>query len=181
MKPKKLMLLKRRLLLSIIFLSLLGAVISGYLVKVHYSDKSSPCDLSNSLSCSIVNKSQYAEILGISVAVLGVIFYSALGAVSFGLFRAIRKEEISREINRNSLIYFINSPKLFLLMALPALIFSLYLTYAEFFLIGSACVLCLFSQGTILGITAVGYKYHQLYSQPDHQPAGEALNSRGEI
>ena len=39
-----------------------------------------------------------------------------------------------------------------------ALITSLYLTYAEFFIIKAICILCVFSQITILGITFSSYK-----------------------
>ena len=162
---------KQRLLLSIIIFSLLGVILSGYLVKVHYTGQSI-CDLNNKLSCSLVNKSKYAEIKGIPVALLGVIFYSVLGLLGFSLYGfnknnlyICKKLEKNPETSQNSFIYFITHPKLFLLLAVPAVVFSFYLTYAEFFLIGTICIACLISQGTILGIALMGYKYHQLEKQ----------------
>lgn len=149
---------KQRLLLFIIFLSFLGVIISGYLVNVHYSSKSSFCDIGKGLSCSIVNRSRYAEVLGIPVSILGVFFYSVLGILAFSSYK--RNRDI--ETNKNRFIRAINHPKIFLVIALPALIFSFYLTFAEFFIIGSTCILCLISQGTILGIVLVGHIYYRL-------------------
>ncbi|MEW5896815.1 MAG: vitamin K epoxide reductase family protein [Nanoarchaeota archaeon] len=165
---------KQRLLLAIIVLSLLGAIVSGYLINVHYSGKSL-CDFNNKLSCSLASKSRYAELWGIPIAVLGVMFYSILGLVSFSLYHINKKVEIHREIHGNGFTYLLTHPKLFLLMAIPALIFSFYLTYAEFFLIGVVCIGCLISQGTILGIAITGYKYHQLEKQATK---GGILNSK---
>lgn len=163
---------KQRLLQFIIFLSLLGVIISGYLVKVHYSGQSI-CDMSNKLSCSLVSKSKYAEIGGIPVALFGVIFYLVLGLTSFSLYYINKKVEISQ----NKLIHFATYPKLLLILVVPAFVFSFYLTYAEFFLIKVICIACLISQGTILGIALIGYKYHQLEKKTINEELTEAIKN----
>ena len=84
MKPKK-----QRLLKVIFFLSLLGIIISGYLVSVHYSNKNSLCDINQGLSCSIVNRSQYAEVWGIPIAFFGVLFYLFLKGFFYILINII--------------------------------------------------------------------------------------------
>jgi len=47
-------------------------------------------------------------------------------------------------------------------ISLLALSFSLYLTYVEFFIIQSICILCLFSQTLIIGITLSSDQYQRL-------------------
>jgi uncharacterized membrane protein len=149
--------MKQKLLLGIILLSIIGVIISGYLVRVHYTN-SSVCDFNGEFSCSSVSQSIFAEIKGIPVAILGIVIYSILGMVAFGKYKINQKVDV----RKNGIIYLITHHKLLLLIAIPALLFSFYLTYAEFFILKVKCILCLISQGTILGIALIGYKYHQL-------------------
>lgn len=140
--------------LKIIFvLSILGMILAGYLVEVHYSKKSSPCDFSKTLSCSIVNRSQYAEFFGIPVALLGLGGYLFLGSVSLALIKNNWRERLKQKFLFSKLI----SLKTLLFFSVMALLFSFYLTYAELFLIKSVCVLCIVSQVFILTIVILSY------------------------
>ena len=121
----------------IIFLSLLGILVSGYLIKIHFTF-SSFCDLNQALSCSTVNASDYANVLGIPVSFLGLAFY--VFVFIFSTLNYFLKEKY-RKLS-----------KLILVASVVGLFFSLYLTYAEFFLIKAVCILCLISLGLILGI-----------------------------
>ncbi len=149
--------MKQKLLLGIILLSIIGVIISGYLVKVHYTN-SSICDINDIFSCSTVSQSIFAEIKGVPVAIFGMLVYSILGIIAFGKYRINKKVDV----NQNEIVYLFTHHKLLLSIAIPALLFSFYLTYAEFFIVKVKCILCLVSQGTILGIALMGYKYHQL-------------------
>ncbi|MBS3119048.1 vitamin K epoxide reductase family protein [Candidatus Woesearchaeota archaeon] len=149
--------MKQKLLLGVILLSIIGVIISGYLVRVHYTN-SSVCDFDDKFSCSSVSQSLFAEIKGIPVAIFGVLVYSILGIVAFGKYKINKKIDV----NKNGIIYLATHHKLLLLIAISALLFSFYLTYAELFILKVKCILCLVSQGTILGIALIGYKYHQL-------------------
>jgi len=62
------------------------------------------------------------------------------------------------KIRKKKIINKIISAKTLLFFSIMALITSLYLTYAEFFIIKAICILCVFSQITILGITFSSYK-----------------------
>ena len=145
---------QQKLLNFIFFLSILGIILSGYLTYIHYSTLNSPCDFSETFQCSLVNRSKYAEIFSIPVALLGIIGYSFLGFISLSL----AKDNLLTKIRKKKIINKIISAKTLLFFSIMALITSLYLTYAEFFIIKAICILCVFSQITILGITFSSYK-----------------------
>ena len=105
--------MKQKLLLGIILLSIIGVIISGYLVKVHYTN-SSICDINSKLSCSAVSQSIFAEIWGIPVSILGILAYSILGIIAFGKYRINKKVDV----NQNEIIYLLTHHKLLLGIAI---------------------------------------------------------------
>jgi uncharacterized membrane protein len=60
--------------------ALVGGAIAAYLTVVHYSHLSPVCTTGG---CEKVQKSSYAEVAGIPVAVLGLIAYAAVLATAF--------------------------------------------------------------------------------------------------
>ncbi|HLC75176.1 MAG TPA: vitamin K epoxide reductase family protein [Candidatus Nanoarchaeia archaeon] len=74
------MMKKKRLLKSFIVLSLVGILISLYLVQNHYAPPSqgSFCDLGETLSCSLVNTSVFSELFHVPVALLGALWFFSL-------------------------------------------------------------------------------------------------------
>lgn len=66
-----------KILKSLIIIGIIGLLISLYLVENHYksSDKNSFCNLSQTVSCSLVNSSKYAEFFHTPVALLGVLWF----------------------------------------------------------------------------------------------------------
>ncbi len=66
-------------------LALIGAVVSGLALQVHYSVATSPCSINEKWDCDVVNHSSYSLIQGIPVAIIGIAGY--LGLVWLGLAR----------------------------------------------------------------------------------------------
>lgn len=117
----------------------IGTANAGYALWQHYAPAGSAfCNISAAFSCDIVNKSTFSEFFGVPVALLGVLGNLALLAAGLWLLRHPR-----------------NAAALYLALALGALGFSLYLTGIEFFVLGVYCVLCLFSQALVIGVTAL--------------------------
>ena len=119
--------------LAIIF-SILGLIISSYALYLHFRPLGdSWCDLSTAFSCDLVNKGPWSEIFGIPVAFFGIPGYAILLILS--VFRPKHWQ------------------RWFLLVALTGIVFSLYLTYLEAFVILAWCIVCLSSLAviTILG------------------------------
>jgi uncharacterized membrane protein len=148
-----------KLLKLIFFLSIMGIILSGYLTYIHYStSNNSVCDLNGTFQCSLVNRSQYAEMFGIPVALLGLLGYSFLGLISFSLF----KKNILARIRSKKILKKIVSARTLFVFSGIALTISLYLTYVEFFIIKAICLVCAISQITIIIITISSYKNLQL-------------------
>jgi len=119
----------------VLFLSVLGMAIMVYLTYLKFvSGKSSFCDIGEGLSCSAVNQSVYSEFLGIPVAILGFLYFAAVsGIVLTGI--------------AGPAVY-----SVVLWITIASLVFSLYLSYAELFLLKTICIFCETSKVLMLGI-----------------------------
>jgi uncharacterized membrane protein len=128
----------RRICLAIALLAAAGIAVSSVSLYHHYGkDKTTYCDLGESFNCDIVNRSTYSVVLGVPVALVGILGYLSLLALAT-LYRS--KAE---------------TPSLLLLASLAGLAFALYLTYIEGFVLATWCVLCLSSLAAILGIAVL--------------------------
>src|SRR5437588_6322432 len=124
----------RRILLVISVLAIAGMIISSVSLYHHYgTDTSSFCDLGGEFNCDIVNRSVYSEVLGIPVALIGIVGYALL----LGLATFLRAK--------------VEAPMLLLGASLSGLCFALYLTYIEGWVLGAWCILCLSSLAMISG------------------------------
>ncbi|OGE75429.1 MAG: hypothetical protein A3C85_02940 [Candidatus Doudnabacteria bacterium RIFCSPHIGHO2_02_FULL_48_21] len=118
--------------------ALLGLVIMSYLTYIHYANTSSFCDISKEVSCDVVTTSLYSEVFGLPVSVLGLGYFLMVLVIS------LRK--MSPDKFR------------FLFMATAfALVPSLYLSYMEYFVIKSFCILCETSKILMFIILGVSY------------------------
>ena len=117
----------------IIVLSFIGFIVAAYLTYLYYNQAETSFCITGS-SCDIVRLSGYSSIYGIPVSLIGLIGY-------FGLF-IITVSNISDRIKWLT-IYFIS---------LPGLVFSIYLTYVEVFVLNAICSFCLLSAIIITAI-----------------------------
>lgn len=116
----------------ILIASALGILISAYSTYSHYGATTDTfCDISTALSCTTVNKSVYAEIGGIPVALIGLYGY--------GLMLLLTLER--------------THAKWLFATSILGLVFSLYLTWIELFTLRTVCILCVTSQLLMLIIT----------------------------
>jgi uncharacterized membrane protein len=101
----------------------LGLAIAGYLTYVHYAGISPVCEIAH--GCEKVQTSQWSEVAGVPVALLGLLGYAGILAALFvpgemGLLAAAGQ-------------------------ALVGVGFSAYLTYREVFTIDAICIWCVAS------------------------------------
>lgn len=124
---------------AILITAALGMLISAYSTYSHYGDATGTfCDITATLSCTTVNKSIYAEIGGIPVALIGLYGYGLILLLASGRAKT----------------------KWLFAVSILGLVFSLYLTGIEFFALRTICILCVASQLLILIITvAAGALY----------------------
>lgn len=66
--------------------SVAGVLLSLYMVADKYrSSGRSSCDLSERISCSVINNSEFASLFGVPVAVLGIVWFLVIGFLSYRL------------------------------------------------------------------------------------------------
>ena len=117
-----------RLLTLIAVLAVAGIAVSAVSLVHHYSpSQTSFCDFSEHINCDIVNKSEYSAILGVPVSLIGILGYALILALA----------TVYRSRPKSSTLIFA--------AAVAGLIFALYLTYVEAFVLTVWCILCLSS------------------------------------
>jgi uncharacterized membrane protein len=122
-----------RLRTAAIACCVLGLAIAGYLTYVHYAGISPICEIAH--GCEKVQTSQWSEVAGVPVALLGLLGYAGILAALFlpgetGLLAAAGQ-------------------------ALVGFGFSAYLTYREIFTIDAICIWCVVSALLMAALAAI--------------------------
>jgi uncharacterized membrane protein len=121
-----------RLMNLVAILAVCGIAVSSVSLQHHYAtSKTAYCDLGDMFNCDIVNRSEYSAILGIPVALIGMLGYGALAGLAT-MYRERRE-----------------TPAMLFAGAAAGLAFALYLTYIEARVLGVWCILCLSSLALI--------------------------------
>jgi uncharacterized membrane protein len=123
-----------RLRVAVAVLSLAGLGVAGYLTWVHYADLEPIC-AGGSGGCEKVQSSDYAELAGIPVALLGLIGYGAI----------LASLAVPGDAGR-----FAGA-----LLALVGFGFSAWLTYVELFEIDAICQWCVASAVIMTALAVV--------------------------
>lgn len=113
-----------------ILLSLIGLIDSGYLSWIKLSNRVETC-IPGLGDCAAVNSSAYSEIIGIPVAYLGFAAYLAIFLVL-----TVNLDVLKKPFVREYLLFGIT---------LAGFLFSAYLTYVQFGILGTYCPYCLLS------------------------------------
>ncbi len=138
--------LPRKSVLNIIFLlGVLGFVTSLYLLWGHYfpSSSGSFCDLSSTVSCSVVNTSVFSELFGVPVALLGALWF-------FWLIMRCRQAQLRDGANVVDLF----------LWNILGLAFIVYFIIAEIAL-GAICLFCTVVHVLIFGMFLLSLLLYQ--------------------
>jgi uncharacterized membrane protein len=105
-----------------IVLTAIGLCLAGYLTYVHYSGTTPPCSIKGN-PCSQVQKSRYSELVGVPVALIGLLGYIAI----LGSLLASDGERAR----------FVTTA-----LTVGGFGFSAYLTYRELFTLHKICEWC---------------------------------------
>src|SRR6266566_8024451 len=121
-----------RLMLAIALVALAGAAISSISLYHHFAtSKTSFCNFGESFNCDIVNRSVYSTVFGVPVALIGILGYLLILALT-----TVYRDKAE-------------TPLLLLISTVGGLGFALYLTYVEKFVLAAWCILCLSSLALI--------------------------------
>ncbi len=110
----------------ITILSVLGFLISAYLTHLYYTNANTSYCLSGA-SCDSVRESSYSSILGVPISPVGIVGYFMIFILT-----------VSTISNRTKWL-------LLYIISLAGFVFSIYLTYIEFFVINAICSYCVIS------------------------------------
>lgn len=126
----------QRLFKAMAILALAGMAVSSVSLQHHFAtSKTQYCDFGNTFNCDIVNRSAYSTVLGIPVALIGLLGYGVVLLLAT-LYR--EREETPGRIFAGTA---------------AGLAFALYLTYIEARVLGVWCILCLTSLAMISLLT----------------------------
>ena len=128
----------QRLLSLVAILAVGGVAVSSISLQHHYAtSKTEYCDIGEAFNCDIVNRSEYSSVAGIPVSLIGIAGYGLL--LTLSTLCRFRPE----------------TPTRLLTVAAAGLVFALYLTYIEAYVLNTWCILCLTSLALIASITAL--------------------------
>ena len=147
-------------------LALAGMAVAAYLASVETSGSEAVCGPVG--DCNAVQQSEYSQLLGIHIGVLGLIGYGLIGALWI-----VSRVASGRAADR-ALV-------LIALGAIAGAAFSTYLTFLEPFVIGATCMWCITSALVMLALLWIsvgpGYAAWRRLRDPsgdDAQPAAAA-------
>lgn len=152
--------LKREILLLRLLL-ILSIITSIYLVYLHFSEEQSFCDLSPTISCDVVNKSEWSELFGIPVAIFGLITFILLFIITVLITKNFNKAIFGIKFNKKNLLLLMS------LILTWSLIFALYLLiYIEHYkLKGTYCLLCIFLDIIIFIMLLISLKMYKSFKK----------------
>jgi uncharacterized membrane protein len=113
--------------IGLALLGLPGSAIAAYLTYSHWADEPTVCGGIG--ECELVQTSEYSDIAGVPVALLGLLFFLVMPVVALARMRRL---PVALEW----------AQPVALSMALSATAFVGYLTYVELFVLEAICVWC---------------------------------------
>lgn len=138
--------------------ALAGTGVAAYMVRVHYDDSALICTVGD---CATVQKSKYAELWGMPIAILGLGMYLAI--LALGMFRWRRPA------------FFGPATLASFTLALSGVLYAAYLTYVELFVIDAICQWCVASAVltvVILAAESIGVWTWMAPAHDDGAPSG---------
>jgi uncharacterized membrane protein len=119
---------RAQLMTAIALVAVAGVAVSSVALYEHFATATTSfCNFSESFNCDLVNRSAYSTVLGMPVALIGIVGYLLVATLA--------------TVYRNQA----QTPILLLIASIGGLGFALYLAYVEKFVLGVWCILCLTS------------------------------------
>lgn len=120
----------RRILLAIALFGVIGFAIAGYLTYTHYNEAALVCAVGG---CETVQTSRYSTIGPLPIALLGMGMFAAI--IGLAVLRLMRSSIVRAETA--SIVAWG--------MLLAGILYYLYLTYVELFVLNAVCQWCVLS------------------------------------
>ncbi|MBT3282960.1 vitamin K epoxide reductase family protein [bacterium] len=115
--------------ITILILSIVGIFDTSYLTIKRFTHKSVNCSVFE--GCDFVTTSSYSAILGVPVAVLGIIFYVSVFALTLWYLKSKNKKVLMSILGLSGV----------------GLLMSIWFVYTQAFILDAYCLYCLVSAG----------------------------------
>jgi len=131
---------------TIYILSILGLLNAGYLWFLYSRPEKIGCAISE---CQMVRESAFSSLLGVDLPIWGFFFFLAIAIYTM---LKMQLKHLPSRLEKLGLVFY----------TMTGFLFSAYLTYIEFFVLGAICQWCVVSAtiGTLLFIVVL-IKYRQ--------------------
>ena len=143
----------------VIVLALLGLADAVYLTEIALTGGTLACDIAGLNGCNVVAQSSYSRVLGLPLALYGVIFYGGL-LLTFIASRV-----------RPHRTYFL----VIALIAGIGVLFSTYFLYVQIALIHALCIYCIGSAGIAYLLGILTYNRYRLNEKVVRIPIADSL------
>lgn len=125
----------KRAATATLVLAVIGLAIAGNIAWLHHNLVSTPgttswCNINGAVNCDVVLSSEYADLLGIPVALWAILTYMVMGA---GALIALGSARASQRRLMVTVLF---------ALAVWGVLFSLYLAGVSIFVLNTICVLC---------------------------------------
>lgn len=117
-------------------ISFLGLLVAGYLWYLYQQPQSIGCNITG--GCETVRVSSFSTFLGVKVPVWGMLYY--LGLCTYAIIKLSLPKLFKYQTH------------LFLAYVCSGILFTLYLTYLEVFVIHALCQWCVISAFCVFGV-----------------------------
>jgi len=159
-EPKLVRPVVNKILIIICLLILINFGLSVYLTyEYFFPSQQSFCAINAVFNCATVAESDYAIFIGIPVAVWGLCYYGLLFIGTLGVVLNFPFWKIHKKLRPGPVL---NSMRF---LSYFGILFSLYLTYAEAFVINVYCPLCLAQQFFIIVIAGLYIWAHKIINK----------------
>jgi uncharacterized membrane protein len=121
--------MKRWGVVLVLILAFCGLSDSAYITQHELTGTPLICNIQNLSGCNVVASSQYSRVFGIPIAELGIVFYGVLFVIA--ALEIVLFDRLLRRLLQG--------------MAVMGILFSLYFTAIQVFVIDAFCIYCLIS------------------------------------
>jgi len=152
--------MKRTGVVCILILAFFGIAVSTYLSQHETNGDPLLCNIQNLSGCNIVVSSPYSHLFGVSLADLGVLFYTILFVLA--AFELVLFNQLLRRVLQ--------------VLAAIGILSSFYSLYAQIFLVQALCIYCLASVAITLFVLIFASLIEPVWKRRDHVPPTETAH-----
>lgn len=138
-------------MVTVCVLSFFAAAIVAYLLYIHYVPEANVCEWNKLFSCNEISKNPRAELFGVPIAAIGLLYYLCMAVIALAWVKKFDFQKMAQKLRPGLIL------KMLFGATFVGVLFTLYLSYIEFFELKTICPPCVLQQVIILIIFGLLY------------------------